>query len=108
MPAPIRFKNLFGSGPLRSLTCQIKGSGTPTLSRGWVLILAAGSLLGVMSIIQIIHSERTIHSPRDAELATCKQRVRQLMAGGRTEESIQRLTRCLQIHGEKRPNDSEP
>ena len=108
MPAPIRFKKLSGSGPLGSLTSQIKGSGTPTLSRALVLILAAGSLIAVMSIIQIIHSERTVHSRRDEELATCKQRVRQLMAGGRTEESIQRLTRCLQIHGEKRPNDSEP
>ena len=108
MPAPIRFKKLFGSGPLRSLTSQIKGSGPSALSRAGVLILVAGSLLGVMSIIQIIHSERAIHSRRDADLAICKQRVRQLMAGGRTEESIQRLTRCLQIHGEKRPNDSEP
>ena len=107
MPALIRVKKLFGSAPLRSLTSQIKGSGPSALSRAGVLIVAAGSLLGVMSIIQIIHSERTIQSRRDGELATCKQRARQLMAGGRTEESIQRLTRCLEARGGKNPNDAE-
>ena len=107
MPALIRVKKLFGSAPLRSLTSLVKGSGTTTLSRAGALILAAGCLLGVMSIIQIIHSERTIHSRRDGEFATCKQRARQLMAGGRTEESIQRLTRCLEARGGKNPNDAE-
>ena len=66
--------------------------------------LVAGTLLGVMSIFQTIDSELTIHSTRDDELATCKQRVRQLMTNGRTEESIQRFNGCLDVHGGRKPN----
>ena len=105
--APIRFKKLFGSGPLRSLTFRSKGLGPQRCPvqgadpRGW--ISARGD------VDPSDHPLRTSDpQQRDADLAICKQRVRQLMAGGRTEESIQTLTRCLQVHGEKRPNDSEP
>jgi|TARA_A100001011_G_C14280015_1_gene831151 hypothetical protein len=86
---------------------RIKGFGITTLPRAGVLIFAAGTFLGVMSIVQIIDSEQTSRSKRDEELATCKQRVRQLMSDGRTEESIQRLTRCLDVHRGGTPNASE-
>ena len=76
------------------LMAHVKGFGITTLPRAGVLILVAGTLLGVMSIFRTIDSELTIHSKRDDGLATCKQRVRQLMTNGRTEESIQQLNRC--------------
>ena len=81
-----------------------KGFGITTLPRAGVLILAAGTLLGVMSIFQTIDSQQTIRSKRDEELAACKQRVRQLMTDGQTEESFRRLTRCLEAHGGRSPN----
>ena len=86
---------------------RIKGFGIKTLPRAVVLILAAGTFLGVMSIVQTIDSEQTSRSKRDEELSKCKQRVRQLMTDGRTEESIQRLTRCLDVHGGGTPDASE-
>ena len=86
---------------------RIKGFGITTLPRAVVLILAAGTCLGVLSIVQTIDSEQTSRSRRDEELANCKQRGRQLMTDGRTEESIQRLTRCVGVHGGGTPDGSE-
>ena len=86
---------------------RVEGSCITTLSRAGVLILTAGTLLGLMLIVQTLNSEQATRSKRDEELATCKQRVRQLMTDGRTEESIQQLSRCLDVHGGRVPNESE-